>query len=310
MKIYLAFDVGGTNIKYAAITEEGEILVKGKFKSPKSSFDELICSMGEIYKELSKDYSFVGVALSVPGAPNNDSGIIQNDSALKYLHGPNFREALYRETGLNSYAENDAKSAALCEVWKGEACDVEDALFIVIGTGIGGAIVKNKKVHHGVNLLAGEFGYMILKSDFSKGEFDTLSRLGSTGSLVRDVATGKGLEVDQITGEEIFQKAKEGDKDCIEAIDRFYESLAVGIFNLMYFYNPEKVIIGGAISSRDDLIDNIKEKLQLIKDGFTHGVGEVNPPIVSCAYQGDANLLGAVYNYMLWENKKGECKEQ
>ena len=303
MRIYLAFDVGGTNTKYAAITEEGEILTKGKFKSPKSSFNELISSMGEVHRELAKEYSFVGVALSVPGAPNNETGIVQNDSALKYLHGPNFREAIFNETGLISYAENDAKSAALCEVWKGAASDVEDALFIVIGTGIGGAIVKNKKVHHGVNLLAGEFGYMILKSDFAKGEFGTLSGLGSTGSLVREVANRKGLEVDQLSGEEIFQKAKEGDKDCIEAIETFYESLAVGIFNLMYFYNPEKVIVGGAISSRSDLIENIKEKLELIKKGIKYGVDDVNPPIVTCAYEGDANLLGAVYNYMIQASK-------
>jgi glucokinase len=295
---YLAFDIGGTNIKYAAITGDGVILIKGKFKSPKDSFDELIHSMGEVYRELVGEYSFVGIALSMPGAPNNETGICQGDSALPYIHGPNFKAALLKETGLSSYAENDAKSAALGEVWMGAAKDVKDALFIVIGTGVGGAIVKNKKVHHGINLLAGEFGYMILESDFKEKKFDTLSGLGSTGSLVKDAAHRKGLEIDQITGEEVFTKAANGDVDCQEAIEKFYESIAVSIFNLMYFYNPEKIIIGGAISSREDLIINIKGKLQVIKDSFDSGVDEVDPPIVPCTYEGDANLLGAVYNYM------------
>ena len=299
--IYLAFDIGGTNVKYAAVTKDGEILFKGRFKSPKESFEELIAAMGEVHRELSKDYSFVGIALSTPGAPDNNTGIVTGGSALPYIHGPNFREALLDETGLNMYAENDAKSAALCEVWKGAAKDVNDSLFIVIGTGIGGAIVKNKKVHHGVNLLAGEFGYLILGADFKNGVFKTFSDLGATGSILRYVAKKRGVTPDDLTGEEIFEDAKNGDVDCIEAVEQFYESIAIGIFSLMYTYNPEKIVIGGAISAREDLIDRISEKLQFVKNNIGSDVSIVNPPIVRCEYEGDANLLGAVYNYKLCE---------
>jgi predicted NBD/HSP70 family sugar kinase len=277
---YLAFDLGGTHIKYAAITSEGEILTKGKFNPPKDSFEELIHSMGEVHKELAKDYSFVGIGLSLPGAPNNKTGIIQGDSALHYIHGPNFREALLDETGLYSYAENDAKSAALGELWKGAAKDVNDALVVIIGTGIGGAIIKDKKVHQGPNMLAGEFGYLILESDFKKKEFKTFSDTGATGSLIRDVAIRRGVAHDSITGEEIFVDAENGDVDCIEAIEKFYESVAVSLFGLMYFYDPEKIIIGGGISSRSDLIDRVKEKLEIIKESFSSGVDEMDPPIV------------------------------
>jgi len=301
---YLAFDIGGTHIKYGVVTSEGEILTKGKYNSPKDSFEELVHSMGEVHRQLAKDYSFVGIALSLPGAPNNETGTVQGDSALLYLHGPNLREALLQETGLYSYAENDAKSAALGEVWKGAARDVNDALFIIIGTGIGGAIVKDKKVHQGPNMLAGEFGYMILHPDFVKKEFKTFSDLGSTGSLIQNVAIRKGVEPEHLTGEEIFADAEDGDKDCIEAIEKFYESIAVSIFGLMYFYDPEKIIIGGGISSRSDLIDCIKEKIEIIKESFYSGVDEMDPPIVYCEYGGDANLLGAVYNYIQYQENR------
>lgn len=296
--IYLAFDAGGTNIKYAAITDGGEILTKGKFRTPQDSFEELIVSMGAVHRELSRRYSFEGLALSLPGAPNNETGFIQGGSAIPYIHGPNFREALFKETGLPSYAENDAKSAALCEVWKGAAKDVNDALFLVIGTGVGGAVVKDRKVHKGINLLAGEFGYMVLESDFKDRNFKTLSGSGSTGSLIKAVAKRKDLDYREVTGEEIFAGAEDGDRDCIEEIERFYENIAVGIFNLMYFYNPEIIVIGGAISSREDLIDKIKGKLEIVKEGVGGCVDEVNPPIVPCNFGGDANLLGAVYNYI------------
>ena len=299
--IYLAFDIGGTNVKYAAVTKDGDILSKGKFKSPKESFDQLITSMGEVHRKLSKEHTFTGIALSTPGAPDNNTGIVTGGSALPYIHGPNFREALLNETGLNMYAENDAKSAALCEVWKGAAKDVNDSLFIVLGTGIGGAIVKNKKVHHGVNLLAGEFGYIILGADFKNGDFKTFSDLGATGSILRYVAKKRSVTPDDLTGEEIFKDAENGDKDCIEAIEQFYESLAMGIFSLMYIYDPEKIVIGGAISARKELIDKISEKLQFVKSSISSDVSLVNPPLVRCEYEGDANLLGAVYNYKLYE---------
>ena len=302
--MYLAFDLGGTHIKYGVVTYEGEILTKGKFNSPKDSFEELIHSMGEVHRKLAKEYSFVGIGLSLPGAPNNKTGIIQGDSALSHIHGPNFREAILKETGLYSYAENDAKSAALGEVWKGAARDVNDALFVIIGTGIGGAIVKDKKVHQGPNMLAGEFGYLVLESDFKKKEFKTFSELGSTGSLIRDVAIRKGLDYEKLTGEEIFADAENGDRDCIEAIEKFYESIAMSLFGLMYFYDPEKIIIGGGISSRRDLIDRIKEKIETIKESFDSGVDEMDPPIVLCEFEGDANLLGAVYNYIQYQENR------
>lgn len=301
--VYLAFDIGGTHIKYGVVTSEGEILTKGKYNAPKESFEELIHSMGEVHRTLAKDYSFVGIGLSLPGAPNNETGIVQGDSALPYLHGPNLREALLEETGLYSYAENDAKSAALGEVWKGAAQDVNDALFVIIGTGIGGAIVKDKKVHQGPNRLAGEFGYLIIHPDFQKKEFRTFSDLGSTGSLIRDVATRRGVDPECVTGEGIFEDAKGGDVDCIEAIETFYENIAVSLFSLMYFYDPEKIIIGGGISSRRDLIDRVKEKIEIIKESFCSGVDEMDPPIVFCEYEGDANLLGAVYNYIQYQEK-------
>jgi len=296
---YLAFDLGGTNIKYAVVTEDGDILIKDKFPSSQTTFEELINAMGEVHRKLAKDFSFLGIALSLPGAPNNETGFVRGASALPFIHGPNLHEALFQETGLQVYAENDAKCAALCEVWKGAAKDVDNSLFIIIGTGIGGAIVVNRQVHQGVNLLAGEYGYMILHSDFKKQEFHTFSNLGSTGSLVRAIAKKKGISNDSITGEEIFDLAFYGDIDCQEAIEVFYENIAVALFTLIYTFDPEKIIIGGAISARADLIDKISEKLEIIKLNIRPVEKEIDPPIVRCQYGGDANLLGAVYNYKL-----------
>ena len=300
---FLAFDVGGTNVKYAVVDRTGNILIKDKFPSPKDSLEDLVKAMGDVCRKLQDEYAFEGIALSAPGAPNEENGIIQGGSALPYLHGPNVQEMIETETGFTLHMENDAKSAALCEVWQGAAKNYNDAIFLVLGTGMGGAIVKDKKVHHGVDLLAGEFGYLILESDFKNGKFYTGSSLAATGGIIRQVAAAKDLPIDSLSGEEIFQAAEEKTCEiCERVVERFYESVAVCMFNLMWSFDPEIIVVGGAISSRKDLIPKVKAKLDFIRSNFDANIKDVNPDIVTCEFEGDANLLGAVYHYMQSEN--------
>ncbi|MBE6053975.1 MAG: ROK family protein, partial [Clostridium sartagoforme] len=154
----------------------------------------------------------------------------------------------------------------------------------------------------GNNLHGGEFGYFILEAD-KNGEdsrFRTWSDLGATGALARNVAKLKGLSDDEIDGRKIFELAESGDEDCIKAIDEFYFNNAVGIFNLQYTYDPEKIVIGGAISSREDFIDRINEKLDIIMNKIADA--KVRPVIEKCTFENDANLLGALFNYLQRNN--------
>ena len=110
------------------------------------------------------------MALSLPGAVDSETGIIGGSSALDYIHGPNIKEELEKRLQVRVEMENDANCAALAEVWKGAASDVNDCCFIVSGTGIGGAVVKNKRIHKGQHLHGGEFGYMIADFNFETKE--------------------------------------------------------------------------------------------------------------------------------------------
>ena len=216
---------------------------------------------------------------------------------MPYIHGPNFRNILKKATGLDMSMENDANCAALAEVWMGAAKDNNDALFLVCGTGIGGAIIKNKKLHLGTNLHGGEFGYMIMESDMEKGTVKNYSEVASTFSIVKRVAQYKNIDTSKIDGKKIFDMAKDGDKDCLRAIDEFYYKLALGIFNLQYVYDPEVIVIGGAISDREDLVDCINAKLELILKQAK--IAKIMPTVRKCVYSNDANLIGAVYNFSM-----------
>lgn len=298
MKQYIAFDIGGTFIKYALIDDQTKIIEQEKTKTP-SNLDQLLRVIEGVVQKYDSQ-AVDGIAVSAPGAVSNE-GIIYGSSALPYIHGPNMRKRIAACTNLPVYIENDANCAAYAEVWNGSAKGKSDVLVIVLGTGIGGAVIKNGLLHKGANLHGGEFGYMLMDPTQPK-KTNTWSGVASTAALVRRVVKIKQLKPDSINGEQIFQLAEEGDEDCINAVEEFYHMIAAGIYNLQYIYDPEVILIGGGISARDDLIEKINVELMKITDGV--GIAKVFPNIDVCKYRQNANLLGAVYGYIREKREK------
>lgn len=300
MSNYVAFDIGGSGVKYAVISEEAVIIEKGSFKTPhsedgKTDFNDLIENIKNISLSFKEKYKLLGVALSAPGAVNNKSGFIGGASAVPYIHGPNVKEILEKATGLKVAMENDANCAALAEVWNGAAKGCKDVLFVVSGTGIGGAVIVDGKLHTGPNLFGGEFGYMISEADFENKKFHTWSDVGSTSAIVRKTAELKGISPSELDGKKVFELADAGDKDAKFAVNRYFENTAKFIFNLQYAFDPEVVVIGGAISAREDLIEKIEEKLSIMCNSID--IAGIYPKVKVCKFFNDSNLLGAVYNF-------------
>lgn len=290
MENYLAIDVGGTALKIGLLTEEGEILESDSKKTPKT-----LDAFYQIIEDTFHEYEGVkGLALSLPGAVDSETGIIGGSSALDYIHGPNIKEELEKRLQVRVEMENDANCAALAEVWKGAASDVQDCCFIVSGTGIGGAVVKDRRIHKGEHLHGGEFGYMIAQFDFDTHEMYTWSDVGSTMAVVRGVAREKGVDVSSLDGKEIFDHYHD-DPIYEKYVDKYYYVLANGIYNLQYAYDPQKIVIGGGISIREDLLDEVNQRLDVIFSCFTHA--KIRPVVLTCQYHNDANLLGALYHF-------------
>lgn len=293
MSKYLGIDVGGTSIKYAIGDEMGQLSQSGSVKTPKT-LEEFYDAIELIYHQFAS-LKVKGIALSLPGAVDSDEGVVGGASALPYIHGPNIKNDL--ETRLNTKVEleNDANCAALAEVWKGAASDVNDSCFVVSGTGIGGAVIKDKKIHKGSHLHGGEFGYMNLEFNYETKEMKTWSDIGSTVAVLRTVAKEKGVSIDDLDGRDIFDHYKE-DPIYEKAVDKFYYALANGIYNLQYVYDPDKIVIGGGISVRDDLLDELNKRLDVIFDYHTHA--KVRPQVLICQFQNDANIIGALYHFL------------
>lgn len=299
MKKYLAFDFGGTYMKYGIVTDHAEILENSKVKTPKTlaGLLDVITEIGASHPDCET------IAVCSPGAVS-DEGVVYGSSAIPFIHGPNIRNLISERTGKPVFIGNDANCAGYAEVWEGAAKGKKDVLVMVIGTGIGGCVFKNGDLHKGANLHGGEFGYMFLTTDI-EGNDDVWSRLASTKALVKKVAVLKQVDPDILSGEEIFQLAENGDSICLKALDEFYHYLAVGIYNLQYIYDPEVILIGGGISARKDLIENINKKLDAILEKVS--LAKVKPKINTCKFRQNANLLGAVYGYMKERDHMDAC---
>lgn len=293
MKNYLCIDVGGTSLKCAIIDEEANIIQQKSIKTP-DTLEKMYQGIKECFDSY-HEYNPVGLALSMPGAVDSDTGVIGGASAIDYIHGPNIKEDLEALLKVTVELENDANCAALAEVWKGAASDVDDCLFIVSGTGIGGAVVKDKRIHKGKHLHGGEFGYMISDFNFDTKFINTWSWLASTVAVLKNAALELGVDYKTLDGKEVFDNYKTNPA-YFKAVDNYYWAMAKGIYNLQYTYDPEKIVIGGAVSVRDDLVDEINERLDKIFEVIT--IAHIRPVVLTCEYQGDANMIGALYHFL------------
>ena len=287
----LGFDAGGSSVKYAVVDEKGRIREKGKFATPQDSLESLLCSLKEIKDMLQKQYTFAGAGFSLPGAVDDRTGVIGGSSSIPYIHNFDLKTRLQQTLELPAAMENDANCAALGECWLGAAAGCKDVVFWVCGSGIGGAVIKDGRIHHGTHLHGGEFGYMVVND-----EAMILSEAAATVPMVRRLEKSKGLPEGSLDGEKAFQLREAGDTDAMAAIDFMYDHLARAVYNLQYAYDPEITVIGGGISARPELKDELDQRIAKILAKVQ--IAKVVPQAACCKFGNDANILGAVYNFL------------
>lgn len=294
MSYFAVFDVGGSAIKYSLMDETGEFLEKSSVPTPKDGLDSFIDTIDSVVKGFQKSHELSGVALSMPGAVDVETGFIKGITAITYIHGPNIKELIQERTHLPVELENDANCAGLAEGWIGAAKGISDYICVIIGTGIGGALVLDKKIRHGRNLFGGEFGYMILEDYLAQPIGESWSTLAATWGLVMQVAKRKDMDPHTLDGVTVFKMADDGDMEVQDEIEKFTKRLAVGIYNLQYIIDPEKILLGGAISKREGFIEQINEKLKVMKPNEQCLAIQVEP----CQFGNDSNLIGALYHFL------------
>lgn len=311
----LAIDVGGSAIKYGLCNAQGNLTDKSSTPTPNnpdSTLDDFIATIKGIYEGFIQAGKRVdGIAISIPGCVNPD-GSMRTGGAISYNYGAPLADLIEEATGLRPVIENDAKAAAAAELWIGSLQGVSSAAVLILGTGLGGAFVINGSVYQGPHGSAGELSAFVHNiPHFSHDRSCEAQNVSATGLILHacealglehnftaDVATRKF----PIDGKKVFELYHEGNETIKQVIADFGYETGKLIFNLCVVLDLQKVAIGGGISAQQCLIDAIYAGT--VKAWDTNPISNLKPPLITmpevtvCKFHNDANLIGAVHQYL------------
>ncbi len=314
MMKYLALDFGGTFVKHCLMDDDANITERGEIPAPLESSDAFVKVITDLYEQYKGKVD--GVAISMPGVIDTKTGYLYSAGAYTAAMGrKNLFELLKGKVDVPVSVENDGKSAILAEAWKGTLQGVKDAAAVIIGSGLGGGIIMDGKLRKGTHFSSGEISGCLCEP--GKYGFDNLAATnGATSALLTMVAYAKGMRPAQFgvtgfmtkeepdpnlpiySGKDVFRWINEGDPVTCGVYEKWLGNLVQVIINLKMILDPEKIVIGGGISRDPRLIVDIQkeyEKFAPIMNGF--GMPETKLEV--CKFASDANMVGAVYNWLL-----------
>ncbi|WP_312101363.1 ROK family protein [Lachnoclostridium sp.] len=283
MKKYLTMDIGGTFIKYSIMDEdfhEEHPKSVPTERDPEQFLKQLLLIIAENTEPID------GIAISMGGFIDPETGLNTDYSVGANFTRYNLKEKLYELTGYRVAVENDSNCAALAELHLGAGRDCKDFCMVTVGTGIGGAIIHNRELFRGRNFKAGEFGFSLIGKETKDSKWN-YKAAAATSTLVRRVSEALGQKVDGIY---IFDHL---DQQIIREIyEEWLEDLAIVIGNLAVCMDPEKVIIGGAISIRERFINDLKNRVYDI-----HQHLDKYTKIEACTLGNNAGKIGALLQF-------------
>jgi predicted NBD/HSP70 family sugar kinase len=239
----LAFDVGGTLIKLGVVDSTGTVTHARHLATEASRGGQaMLSALLDVARPLVEQYRLAGIAFSTLGVIDSGSGTVRGaaDAIAGYL-GQSPKRLFETEFGLPVVVENDVNCVAVAEGWRGAAHGVANYIALTLGTGIGGGIVINGQLHRGAHAAAGEWGYMIV--DGRRWE-DVASLRGLAELAVR---AGAAPDVD---AQQVFRLSDQGSALHAQVVARWRSVLASGMANLIYAFDPQRIIIGGGITGR------------------------------------------------------------
>ncbi len=290
-KRYLGLDIGGTSCKMGIVTDSGIVTKEG---SVDVAFDDYETPIIDTVLKASIDFvdePIDGIGISATGQIDSYLGkVIGSNGYIKNYEGSNFKEVFEKQFHVPTYVLNDANCMLLAETWNGVAKGYNHVLGLTLGTGIGGGILVDGKILLGRQGIAGELGHISINSHGEQcncGNIGCFEREASTLALVRKAKKALNKDVD---GLYLFSHLE--DPTIKQLIDDWLNDLAVGIVSLMHVFNPEIVVIGGAVSVQEEALMNpLRDKI----NSMAMPRFKENCLIVSASTKNQAGLLGAVY---------------
>lgn len=268
MNFGIGVDLGGTNLRIAAISEQGKLLEKSTTGTKvKLGRDAVIDEMTEAIKELASKFRdthrLLGIGVGVPGIIHKATGLLRDSPNLPGWGDFPVRDEIERRLGTTVILENDANAAALGEAWLGAGQASENLCMITLGTGIGGGFVLNGRIWQGMTGMAGEIGHIVIDPGGPKcpcGSHGCAEQFASATAVVRmareAIASGQAPELAranfdgvELNAQLVYDLAIGGDKPAQAIFQKVGWALGLLLSDLVNALNLGTYVIGGGLAN-------------------------------------------------------------
>ena len=269
----LGIDLGGTKTEIIALGLNREVLLRRRVPTPRGDYDATIHTIAQLVESAENELGERGtVGIGTPGAISHATGLMKNANST-WLLGKPLRDDLEARLGRGIRMTNDANAFALSEATDGAAAGARVVFAVILGTGVGGGIAIDQRVHDGPNAIAGEWGHVPLpwpQADELPGPACYCGKYG----CIETFLSGPALERDG-------------------SIERYEDRLARGLSMIVNIVDPDTIVLGGGVSNIAQLYEHLPARMQayVFSDTFS-------TPIVRALHGDSSGVRGAA---MLWE---------
>ena len=322
----IGVDLGGTNLRIAAVDSNGAVLERINTSTPVARgrdqvIDEMCAAIQEVVSKQRSAGELAGIGIGVPGIIEMKTGMLRESPNLPGWHNYPVRDEIQRRLKTNVILENDANAAAMGEKWLGAAAGVDDMCMFTLGTGVGGGLVLGGQIWHGMTGMAGELGHINVEPDGypckcgSRGCLEQYASATAVKRMAQEaIASGNAPHMAHALKEDvefnskmIFDLAMQGDAQARAIYGRVGKALGTVIADMVNIFNFPMYVIGGGVSSAWDafaplMLETVGRNSFVYRaTAPTENIQAGNAPsrsirgtvIAKAALGGDAGLIGA-----------------
>lgn len=293
MRTCLAIDMGGTAIKYGVVDETLTFGAHGVIPARCGSEEELFADLKALYAQYGQGCD--GVAVSMPGVIDRFAGFAKTGGAYLWVKNRPLAKELSELLHTPVTICNDGKAAAIAEIGFGNLKDARNGIAIILGTGVGGGVMVDGKLVEGAHLTAGEFSYLRGHVHPTTNR-DIFAFYNGVQGLKDAIKKASGLEdIDGLTAFRLIKE--EHNEQVLQGVRDFCWTLAHYVYNIQAIIDAERLVIGGGISNEPMFLELVQQAVEeKFRSALFHQIQA--PEVMLCRFQRDANLIGALYNFI------------
>ena len=254
----LGIDLGGTKVEAILLDENFNTVQRKRVPTPQNDYTKILDTISTLAADLLENIDNCSIGICTPGAISKKTGLIKN-SNTQCLIGKPLKEDLENKLDKKISMENDANCFAIAESTMGAAKEFDVVFGVIMGTGVGGGIVIDKKIHQGRTNIAGEWGHHTLHQN---GNNCYCGKQGCVETYISGPAlekrwkelTGKSQSMPEIIQNPENPKAKQWKNE-------FLENFGFGLANVIDILDPDVIVLGGGLSNIDFLYTEGKDSV-------------------------------------------------